>query len=224
WPFGAAPIPLAAVPTTRNCPEPATTSEIMRRKNALSSTTRTEGRSKLIDQAPDRTHLDFHIGGVKTHRTPLAPAHRLGDNRNAVGAQRPATRHDSAVAHLDGSGRIEVGEHARPSHQARKETARVGTKRRHLCDECGHSRLREPAWSLTVTAQRGRRKKNVRQPTEPGGRIVEGDAHATAQSEGTQDLVSRGGLDLGNPHHLLASHLNRFPVDAFTGLDQSELV
>src|SRR5262245_5496380 len=131
-------MPLVAVPTTRNWPEPATISEIIRRKKALSSTTRTEGRSKLIERAPDRTHLDFPIGGVKPHRAPLRASHGLGNDRNTVSTQHLATRHDVAISHLDGAGRVEAGEHARPSNQSRGETATVGAEGGHLGDERGH--------------------------------------------------------------------------------------
>ena len=85
--------PFAAVPTTRNSPEPATSSLTRRRKNALSSTTSTLGRSEELFTLPDHPHGDPSLPDPEPDRAALGPANRLGHDGNGhVAAAPPARR------------------------------------------------------------------------------------------------------------------------------------
>ena len=65
WTFRTASSPLRAVATTRNSPDSSMRSESTRRMSALSSATRTVGRSELADTMLDRLHFDLPAGKAR---------------------------------------------------------------------------------------------------------------------------------------------------------------
>src|SRR4051812_16346240 len=105
-------MPSRAVATTRNSPEPSSTSVSSRRKNGLSSTTSTRLGSELLDTMSHGNHFHLAVVHPQAHRTPEVPADRFADQADPVGAEHLPCRDQVPFAHLDGSGRRQSGKHA----------------------------------------------------------------------------------------------------------------
>src|SRR3954471_5749164 len=83
--FRSASMPSRAVATTRNSPEPSSTSVSSRRKNGLSSTTSTRLGSELLDTMSHGNHFHLAVVHPQAHRTPEVPADRFADQADPVG-------------------------------------------------------------------------------------------------------------------------------------------
>src|SRR5512146_718292 len=109
WTCSRASCPLLALPTTRNSPDPVTSSLTSRRKNGLSSTTRTPGSSEELDTMADRANLQFALCDVEPHRAAFVATHRFGHDGNGQLVQHFARRDHVAIAHLHRTGWHQVG-------------------------------------------------------------------------------------------------------------------
>src|SRR5438128_12417521 len=126
WAWRTASKPSRAVATTRNGPPappappspPPSTSHSTRRISALSSTTSTVGRGSEEDGIGSHdADLSLAVVEAEAHGAAAIPPHRFGDDRDRGGAERGARGDDVALAHLDGAGRHQGREHARPAGQ-----------------------------------------------------------------------------------------------------------
>src|SRR3954451_18318907 len=103
--FRSASMPSRAVATTRNSPDPSTTSVSSRRKNGLSSTTSTRLGSELLDTTRHRDHLDRPITHAQSDGAAEITTHRLGHEREAVLAEHLPRCDQIPLPHLYGAGR-----------------------------------------------------------------------------------------------------------------------
>src|SRR5919108_6526282 len=116
-------MPFRAVATTANSPVLSTTSVSSRRKKGLSSTTSTVAVSEGVDTMGHRAHLDGAVGHVQAHGADVISPDRFAYQRNPVGVEDLTGRDDVALAHLDGAGGRQRGEHAGTPDQARGHPA-----------------------------------------------------------------------------------------------------
>src|SRR3954467_14066333 len=99
--FRSASMPSRAVATTRNSPEPSTTSVSSRRKNGLSSTTSTRLGSELLNTTRHRDHFDFAVVDAQPHGTAEIAAHCLGYERNTMLPEYLSSGDQIPLTHLD---------------------------------------------------------------------------------------------------------------------------
>src|SRR5256885_8186814 len=147
WIFRIASTPSRAVATTRNSPisasPPPSTSTSTRRIRALSSTTRTVGRTRSDDVGIGSDGADFDVAvfDVEAHGAAAVAADRFAHDRDFGGAQGAARRHDVALTHLDRAGTRELAEHTGPARELGDEPARIGTE---LFEAAGEQRHGPP--------------------------------------------------------------------------------
>src|SRR6478609_2727254 len=115
--FFKASMPFRAVATTSNSSVPSTTSLRRRRKKGLSSTTRTVRRSEGMDTMRHRADFEEPIGHGEPDGAAVVAAHRFPRERDAMLVEGLPGGNHVAVAHLDGAGRGEGGEHAGAAYQ-----------------------------------------------------------------------------------------------------------
>src|SRR3954471_16806028 len=139
--FRSASMPSRAVATTRNSPDPSTTSVSSRRKNGLSSTTSTRLGSEALDTTRHRDHFDRPVAHGQSYGTAEVPAHRLGDERDIVLAEHLPGCDQIPLTHLDGAGGRERCKHAGPSGQSGGDPARLGSVGYHQLEKTRHRRL-----------------------------------------------------------------------------------
>src|SRR6478752_7498338 len=113
WILRSASSPSHATPTTWNSPDASMISDRMRRKSALSSTTRTVGRSdRFFTGAEGADHQEaihrLHPDGAADN-----PSRRLRLDRDPVVLQHLAGGDDIPLSHLHRPRRGEVAEHRR---------------------------------------------------------------------------------------------------------------
>src|SRR5690348_2950038 len=101
WICARASTPSRAVPMTRNSRESSTMRVMIRRMNALSSTTRTVV-IPLEDTIPglEGPHLDVPVGEVEVHAASVVETGVLGHEGDVVGREHLARREDVALAHV----------------------------------------------------------------------------------------------------------------------------
>src|SRR3954447_6945996 len=102
WICRSASCPLRAVPTTWKSGEPSMISPMMRRMNALSSTTSTVVR--LLDDTIsllERANFDAAIGQVEVDAAPVVQSRVFGDERNPGGGEGVLRRGDVPLADVD---------------------------------------------------------------------------------------------------------------------------
>src|SRR5690348_362610 len=154
WTFCSASNPFRAVPMTRNSPEPSRICEIMRRMNALSSTTRTVGSppprvtpsvAMLEDTVAllERADLEAAVGDGEVHTPAMIAPDVFGDDRHAALGERRSCRGDVPVADVDRARGDETGEHTRAADELRVDAALIGAEADHLGEERGDRRGRE---------------------------------------------------------------------------------
>src|SRR6185503_4676247 len=102
---------------------------------ALSSTTRTLGRSDDMQVRAHGADLDAAVAHVEADAASPLAAHRLAQNRDARGAEHAARREHVALAHLNRAGRDELAEHRRAARELGDETPRVGAQPRQALDQ-----------------------------------------------------------------------------------------
>src|SRR5678816_2796553 len=107
--------PLRAVPTTVNSPESSMMCDVIRRMNALSSTTSTlgldggsRGVSRVLEDTrslAQRTHFYAPIAHEQVHAASIVGARVLGDERNLQIREDPAHRDHVPLADVDSARR-----------------------------------------------------------------------------------------------------------------------
>src|SRR5512133_2486431 len=119
---------------TENSPLPSMICDVIRRMNALSSTTRTRGFDDLEDTRafPERADFDSAILEVQIHAASVIAAGILADDGNLrVGQHRANGRH-VALADVDCATRHQVAEHARAAGDLRADASSRRAESPHL--------------------------------------------------------------------------------------------
>src|SRR4051812_2228719 len=138
--------PLRAVPTTVNSPDASMICEVMRRMNALSSTTSTRGiaggepASALEDtrSLAQRTDLDASGQHIQKNAASVIAAGVLADNRDLRVAEHVTNCGDVAFADVDATGGNQIAEHARAADDLRGDTLGARAEPMHLGEQQRH--------------------------------------------------------------------------------------
>src|SRR6478735_9128662 len=143
WILRSASSPSRATPTTWNSPDASMISVRMRRKSALSSTTRTVGRSDRFFTGAEGADHQEPVLRLHPDRAADGPAGGLRRDRDAVVLQHLPGGDDVPLPHLHRPRGGEVAEHRRPADEAGGDAALVGPQRGHVLQQERHRRLRE---------------------------------------------------------------------------------
>src|SRR5215218_1400349 len=203
--FLSASMPSRAVATTRNSPDPSTTSVSRRRKNGLSSTTSTLRGSKVLDAMRHRAHLYATIADSQPDRTSEVSSYCFPHKGYTVGIQHLASSNQVTLSHLNRAGWRKCGKHAGAAREAGGDSLRLRAFRHHQLDEAGNRCLRELGDVAVQPTQSGSRQEYMRHPSHPCFCIVEHDGNAAAQAHSDQGVVLQAASQVGNLHHQLPS-------------------
>src|SRR3954447_22089020 len=141
--FRSASMPSRAVATTRNSPDPSTSSVSSRRKNGLSSTTSTRLGSELLDTTRHCDHLDHPVTHAQSDGAAEITAHCFSHERDAVLAEHLPGCNQIPLTHLYGAWGRERREHTGAPSESGGDPARLGPVGHHQLEKARHRRLGE---------------------------------------------------------------------------------
>jgi hypothetical protein len=157
----------------------------------------------MLDTMRHRTDLDPAVADSKPYRAAEVASYGFPYKGDSVGVQHLPRGHQVALAHLDRSGWRQRREHAGSTGQAGSDTLWLGSIGCHQLEQPRHGSLGKLGGVALPPAQRGGRKEDVRQASNPSLRIVEQDCDTATETYGDQNVIGQAATQVRHPDKYL---------------------